>query len=141
MAKFNKTSSGLMVPGLTLADRRALRSTAYKLVARVLAGHESKRDVQQLDEINEMLYGKYSGHHDQTAMEEDARAISSRIVGAVTGDTTLVRKLQMPDQVWTTEEAMERGLLEHVVLTGENGEQVGVMSHGEFMDHMKKQDN
>jgi len=135
---FDLNSQGLFVPSLNKAERKALMTIAYDLCGRVFTGTATPQDHQQLLELNDLLYGDVPA----MKMEDDARNLSSRIVGAVTGDSKLVRHLQMPEVVWTTEDAIAASMgIEdangEINICDAHGNVVATITQEEFLEQLE----
>lgn len=63
--------TGLYMPDLSAAERRELRTRAYRLIERVQAGKATPAEVRELDGIGTTLYGDGSGW--EGAAERDRR--------------------------------------------------------------------
>jgi len=103
MTTYHRTVSGLLVPGLSRADRQALRSEAYQMLSRHYDGASlTEREQRRLAEIDAILYGPGAP---QIATTPEIARVAMEITRAMD-----VRLTERRERWVTTDEVRRSGL-------------------------------
>ncbi len=100
---FDTNSAGLLVPSLSIEERRALRTIAYKLCTKAMGGTATARDIQQLDEIDEMLFADRAPMKYEAASHKLSTALIKEFYK---NNPALLEQLQPENKAWTAKDAI-----------------------------------